>query len=495
MTEDTNTQPSAADQPHKGAQQQKEFTINGETIDTQVTADWLTLYKDDNPTARLFHTAYIKSGSNDAKHPLVFCVNGGPGASSTPLHFSCIGPLQVAISENGGLDLSQKQLVPNNDSWLPFADLVFIDPIGTGYSHRIVPEDKDEKEKAEKDKNEFWATKKDLDSIGEFMRRFLTKHKLWSRPIYFTGESYGGYRAGRMAALLGGQYGIGTEGVIVISPIWQFADVSGADYSASQWINQLPTYAATAHQAGLGRVMAEGDSMDAVLEAVENFAVNDFARALVSGDLMPESERHAILEKAADWMGLDTEQVVRSAGRILIDDFARQLSQHKHEIHDLYDGSLRVLDPFPHRTNNEQAIRNSLFAELHQLTLASQLFFAEFMGVETQLEYKLLNFEVFKAWKDDEKELQLDEPTQSADDFRKGMTNNQHMKAMIVHGRFDSVTPYFASKRLLAQCQFHPSVKERITNVLYDGGHMFYWWPEVKQQFTADVKAFLSVDG
>ncbi|MEJ2654395.1 MAG: hypothetical protein P8Z69_03600, partial [Acidihalobacter sp.] len=343
------------------------------------------------------------------------------------LHFACAGPKTLQRTAAGKFDTASRQLDDNAASWLGFADLVFIDPVGTGFSHLIKPKPKEDDGKksaeSEEDKNPYWATKKDLDSIGQFMRRFLRQHKLWRRPLYYAGESYGGYRACRLAKLLNKEYGLGMAGIISISPIWQFRDAAGSDYSTAEWINILPSYAAIAHHHGINRC---------------------FPR-----------KSHA-------------------------------------EITDLYDGSLYSLDPFPHRTNNETAVHESLFQDEHLFQNAVHQWYFETLGVETPLEYVLLSEEAFKGWKNDEKKFDLFETASAVDDFRAGMTANPQQRAMIVHGRFDTVTPYFASKRILHQANLDESVKARIEEKLYDGGHMFYSWPNVNARFAEDVRTFVS---
>ncbi|MFV8819996.1 S10 family serine carboxypeptidase-like protein [Haliea sp. E17] len=492
MTEQDTTAP---ENPHRGVRQRQQFALTSGPLEVDVIADWLVIYDKDEADGRIFHTAYL-AGDRDSGRPVIFCMNGGPGGASVFLHFACVGPRALARDSAGKLDTQARDLASNPDSWLNFADLVFIDPIGTGFSHRISrkPEAGEEKKSAEKEaeKNPYWGTKKDLDSIGQFMRRFLRQHRLWRRPLYFAGESYGGYRAGRLAKLLNKEYGLGMAGIISISPIWQFRDVSDSDYSASQWVNQLPVYAAIAHRNGIGRAFAADTPMDEVLRAAEQFSIGDYVQMLVAGELMPEERRQAILARVADLIGLDTEFVGKANGRILIGDYARMVRKLHGEITDLYDGSLYSLDPFPHRTNNETAINEALFNDHHLYQNAVHQWFFEELGVETPLEYQILNHEAFENWKYDEKKFDMFEMASSMDDFRAGMTGNPHQRALIVHGRFDTVTPYFASRRLLHQASLAASVRARISEKLYDGGHMFYSWPEINREFAGDVEAFVT---
>lgn len=466
------------------------FSSAAEQLSTEVIADWMPLHIDDKPAADMFYTAYLVKDDNPQR-PITFCINGGPGGSSVFLQFGCAGPRIVAFDDNGHEVAGAKSLVDNASHWLGFTDLVFIDAIGTGYS-RLRPEEKGEGDKpAEKKDNPYWAIKKDLASIAEFMRKFLTQQNRWQSPLFFAGESYGGYRAARLARLFSKEFQLVVNGLIVISPIWQFRDASDSDYSTSQWVNQLPVYVGIAHRHGLCRDVEANAPMEDVLDAAEKFAVSDFARALVAGTMMDDGERHQIFSRVAAMMGLDEQFVIESEGRVAFVDFARQLKQQDHQITDLYDGSLSSSDVFPNRTSNDAAINEALFNTMNLYAAAVYQWQRGELGVTTELEYVVLNEKANKAWKNDEKDYDLFQLAESMDDFRAGMTTNTAMKSLVVHGQYDTVTPYFASRRLLKQSRMKPDVMARVTEKLYQGGHMFYSWHAQREQFAADVKAFI----
>ncbi len=479
---------------NKGGSKTSVFKSASGELTTDIIADWMPLHIDDKPAADMFYTAYLVKDDN-AQRPITFCINGGPGGSSVFLQFGCAGPRIVAYDDNGHEIAGSKNLVDNSAHWLGFTDLVFIDAIGTGYSRLRPPEKADSEKPPEKKDNPYWAVKKDLASIGEFMRKFLTHHKRWQSPLFFAGESYGGYRAARLTKLFAKEFQLVVNGVIIISPIWQFRDASDSDYSTSQWINQLPVYVGIAHKHGLCRDVAADTPMAEVLDAAEKFAVNDYARALVAGTMMDESERHQIFSRVADMMGLEDRFVIESEGRITFVDFARQLKKQDHQITDLYDGSLSSGDVFPNRTNNDAAINEALFNSMNLYAAAVYQWQRGELGVSTELEYTVLNEEAHKAWKNDEKEFDLFQLAESMDDFRAGMTTNTAIKSLVAHGQYDTVTPYFASKRLIHQSRLKADVRARISEKLYQGGHMFYTWHEQRKRFSDDVKAFIQSFG
>lgn len=471
---------------------QNTFTFKSESGDlvTDVIADWMPLYIDDKPAADMFYTAYLVK-DDGAQRPITFCINGGPGGSSVFLQFGCAGPRILAYDDEGHEIAGAKGLVDNPSHWLAFTDLVFIDAIGTGYSRLRTEKPTDGDKPAEKKDNPYWGVKKDLASIAEFMRRFLTSQNRWQSPLFFAGESYGGYRAARLAKLFSKEFQLVVNGLIVISPIWQFRDASDSDYSTSQWVNQLPVYVGIAHRHGRCRHMNADTPMSEVLEDAEQFAISDYARALVAGTMMEDEERQKIFSRVADMMGLDAEFVFESEGRIVFADFARMLTKQDHTITDLYDGSLRSTDPFPNRTSNDAAIGEALFNTMNLYAAAVYQWQRGELGVSTELEYTVLNHEANKAWKNDEKEYDLFQLADSMDDFRAGVTTNTAMKVLVVHGQYDTVTPYFASKRLMHQSRLKPDARARVSEKLYQGGHMFYSWHEQRRLFCEDVRALI----
>lgn len=479
---------------NKGGRENLPFQCGPKELLTDVIADWMPLCIDEKPDADMFYTAYLVK-NEDPQRPITFCINGGPGGSSVFLQFGCAGPRILAFDENGHEVAGAKQLVDNPAHWLGFTDLVFIDAIGTGYS-RLRPQQTPEgKKPPEKKDNPYWAVKKDLASIAEFMRKFLTLHKRWQSPLFFAGESYGGYRAARLAKLFSKEFQLVVNGLIVISPIWQFRDASDSDYSTSQWVNQLPVYVGIAHKHGLCRHVSADTPMSEVLDSAEQFAISDFARALVAGTMMDDEERNQIFRRVADMMGLEERFVIESEGRISLGDFARQLKKQDHKITDIYDGSLSSGDAFPNRTNNDAAIEEALFNTMNLYAAAIYQWQRCELGVSTELEYVVLSEEAHKAWKNDEKDYDLFQLAESMDDFRAGMTTNTAMKSLIVHGQYDTVTPYFASKRLMHQSRLKADVRARITEKCYEGGHMFYSWQDQRQRFSDDVKAFIQSFG
>ena len=482
--------PAREHEPPKGAVSEHRLRLGATELGYRAVAEWLLLRKRDKPIGEMFSVYYAADGD---ERPVTFVFNGGPGASSAYLHVGALGPKRVEFTKEGDLLPPPVRLADNAESWLAFTDLVFVDPIGTGFSRTIdAPPTKLDDAKAEKDakqNDEFFKVNRDLDALGEFISKFLSKHKLWSRPVFIAGESYGGYRVARLARKLQENHGVGLNGAIMISPALEFGGLTGSDYDSLLWTGLLPTFAASALYHGRSRAFASGASLEGALAEAEKFAVGDYARYLAAGDAMPAPERRAILERAAALMGLSYDYVERKAGRISYYDFRREFLRDERKIVGLYDAAITAVDPFPDRdtfqgadptaSSIERVFASGVNAHLRQT-----------LNVETDRDYHLIAFDVFNGWKDDPAKHPFDSPSGATDDLRYGFALNPHMKAMISHGIYDMVTPYFASNRLVDHMKLTPEQRANLTIRHFRGGHMFYAWEKSRQEFSSAAREF-----
>ena len=457
-------------------------------------AGWMTLQEHDQPVAEMFHVAYLKDDVPSSKRPITFVFNGGPGASAAYLHVGALGPKRVLFNPDGSMPKPPAKLGDNEDSWLYFTDLVFVDPIGTGFSRALVDAngggEKDSKEsdngaKLKEKSKAFWEVKRDLDVLGEFIQKFLSKHRRWDSPVFIAGESYGGYRVARLMRKLQEDYGVGLNGAILISPALEFALLGGSDYDILYWADMLPTMAATAYQHGKKRV--ESDSLASHILAAERFARERLVPALALGSAMPDADRDAVFEEMAALTGLSSEYVKRQEGRIGMVEFCREMLRGERRVLGLYDTSMTSVDPFPDRDRFEGP-DVSLAGIGRMFTGAVNTHLRSNLGVEDTRDYHLLNFDAFANWKfENEGEMRQGFIT-ATDDFRYGMSLNPHMQVFITHGYFDMVTPYFSSNRLADLMRLDPSLRENLTLQHFKGGHMFYTWEESRRAFFTAMK-------
>lgn len=463
----------------------------GKTHKIIAQAEWMTLRKHEKPVAEMFHTYYKLDSKSQKNRPLTFVFNGGPGAASAYLHIGGLGPQRVYFEPDGNLPPPPIQMKNNAESWMGFTDLVFIDPIGTGFSRIIESAKEDTKEnkvdgKPIVEEKEFFQLNRDLDSLGEFIEKFLSRHKLWDRKIMIAGESYGGYRVAKLARRLQEGFGVGLHAAIAISPALEWSLLNPHDYDTLSFVDGFCTMALAAAFHGKSRVFKKGTSLALAKSQIEEFATNDFAISLVSGSHHSEKNLN-IWKQAADYLGLDPELLVRSQGRVRFWRFAREIFKAESKIIGFYDASIVAVDPYPDR-------------ELHQApdpTLVSiERIFASginhllrsVIGVSTERRYELLSTQVNMAWRRDEQQHIFDTNVGATDDLRFAMSMNPHMKVLITHGLYDMVTPYMSSDRLASQMRLLPEQEKMLHIKHFGGGHMFYTWEKSRVEFTRWVE-------
>ncbi|WOD40077.1 S10 family serine carboxypeptidase-like protein [Nodosilinea sp. E11] len=467
------------------------------------SAQWQTLYENDKPVAELFHVAYTIAEQDPAKRPITFVFNGGPGAASAYLHMGALGPRRVVFNPDGSLPRPPVQVADNAESWLSFSDLVFIDPLGTGFSRTLPKEgekadasdEKSAKADKEADKSDdkpdekakkFWAVDRDLNSLGEFIQTYLSAHHRWLSPVFIAGESYGGFRVAKLCRKLQQDYGVGLCGAILISPVMEFMLLEGNDYSLSGWATVIPSMAATA--AYHGRVNTT-DSPAAHGAKAADFARKTLIPLLALGSTAPAEDQQRVFGELAALIGLAPEIVQRHRGRIDITIFARELLREQQRILGLYDGSVTAIDPFPDRLLSE-GTDPTLEGIDRMFTGAINSHLRSTLGVDTSLTYNLLSFEVFKAWEFLPESDYRQGFAGSVDDLRVGMALNPYLQVYITHGIYDLVTPYFSSEHLKDLMNLNDELRPNLTLRHFQGGHMFYTWEESRRQWFDNMQRF-----
>jgi carboxypeptidase C (cathepsin A) len=500
MSDETKNEKSDKDEkkpdhePPAGAETTASWGRGRNAIKYTATAKWIVLRKKEKPAAEIFSVAYV-AGDGDRSRPVTFVFNGGPGASSAYLHMGAVGPQRVDFPSDGTLPVLPARLVENESSWLAFTDLVFVDPVGTGFSRIIEPEKKgDEKETKPDDApdpKEYFGYKRDLESLCEFIGRWLSENRRWGSPVFIAGESYGGYRVGRLARMLQESAGVGLNGAILISPALEITGLQLTDYDVLPWVDRVPTMAAAAAHHGKSRAFRKSTSPERVLREAEEFATGDYATFLTRGASIPAKERTRIFTRLADIVGLSPEIVVRAEGRVGLFRFVRELLRDERKVLGLYDTTITATDPFPDR--DEFTWPDPTLSGISPAyTMAVNRMLRSEIGVETDREYTLLSYEVNAAWKDDAQQHAFAPPPGATDDFRYGMALNPHMHAFITHGQYDLVTPYYASDRLRNLMRLDPQMANRLTVQHYGGGHMFYAWEASRKAFTAAIQKFVA---
>lgn len=444
--------------------------IDGEKIEYTVTAGMLPIRNETGSEveAQIFFVAYTKK--TDQPRPLMFSFNGGPGSSSVWLHLGAVGPKRVEMLEDGGLPPAPYKLSDNPFTWFTECDLVFIDPVGTGYSR---PKDKELGKK-------FWGVKGDIESVGEFIRMYLSRYDRWASPLFLVGESYGTTRAAGLSNHLL-ERGIAFNGILLVSSILNFLTARWFKGNDLPSILFLPTYAATAWYHGKVR----NRSMPKLLRDVEAFAMGEYSQALAKGDNLPSKERKAIIAKLAQFTGLSPKYIEQTNLRIEIHAFCKELLRDEGRTVGRLDSRFKGIDPRliaerPEFDPSMTAIRPPYTAMFND-------YVGRVLGYKTDAPYLIMGG-MFEQW--DWGSAAEGTPDVS-ETLRKAFARNSHMKLFVASGYFDLATPYFATKHTIAHMGLDPTVRANITMAEYEAGHMMYIHADSLRKLKADVTDFI----
>lgn len=414
---------------------------------------------------QVVYTAYIVPNGGVSR-PVTFALNGGPGASSVYLNMGAVGPKRVQFGAQGNSPSDSPVTTDNPNSWLDFTDLVFIDPVGTGFSRSLVDEDATKKA--------FYANDPDIKYLSKVIYDWLVKAGRLRSPKYVMGESYGGYRAPRIAYELQSQIGVGVTGLVMVSPYLDPASGDGATaLSPLPWMIDLPSMAA-AHLESQGRLTPTA------MAEVEAYTRGQFATDLLRGRADPAATAR-IVARVTELTGLDPALVRRMGGRVDSGTFLREVHRGDGTIGSVYDSNVTAFDPFPwsaQRQSNDP-ILDALIAPT---TSAMVDFVTRVVGWKTDARYHALSYEVNQAW---DRGKPDDTPVQ---DLRKAIANDPNMGVLIVHGWDDLSCPFFASRLIVDQLPSFGTT-DRVKLDIYPGGHMFYSRSDSGTAFKADARA------
>jgi carboxypeptidase C (cathepsin A) len=416
--------------------------------------------------AEVVFTAYTLDGPKDPSRPVTFAFNGGPGAASVYLNLGAIGPKRVQFGAQGDSPSDPAVLVDNPGTWLDVTDMVFIDPVGTGFSRSLV--DKDESKKR------FYSIKPDIEYLSRIVYDWLLKNGRMASPKYITGESYGGYRVPRITYFLQTRLGVGISGMVMVSPYLEPPMDQAPNFSPMTWITTLPSMAAANYERQ-GKPLSPG-----LMREVEDYARGEFASDLMKGRRDPAAVDR-LVSKVTAYTGLDATFVKRSGGRIEIGAFLRELYRDQGKIGSVYDSNVTQDDPFPWAPNGR---RNDpiLDAIIAPTTSAMVDFDTRIVGWKVEGRFNALSYEVGSDW---EPGVEL---TEATTDLRQAIAADAKMKVLIAHGYDDLSCPYFVSRLVIDQMPISGD-PGRVRLALYPGGHMFYSRPASQAAFRNDVLA------
>jgi carboxypeptidase C (cathepsin A) len=461
----------------------KSFTgrFNEDRVAYTVTAGE-TFLKDDKgeDTASIFTVAYTKDNtSNPASRPVTFVFNGGPGSASLWLHMGVFGPKRVVVPSDGQDAGAAPYLIEDNPlSILDVTDLVFIDPVGTGYSRTLG----DAKGK------DFWGLREDAMSVAEFMRIYLTKNGRWNSPKYVAGESYGTTRAAQLVNELQRTFtGVALNGVIMVSAILDFHAAEFAMGNTLPYISVLPTYAATAwyHDA----VTNKPASLETFVEEARQFALNDYSVALLKGSRLTADEKEVIVEKLARFTGLSETYIRQTNLQVGDFRFMKQLLRDRSLSVGRFDSRYtgKDFDDAGEYFDNDA----SAYAIDAAFVTAVNDYLTRVLEVDFTQRYKVLDREPGRNWNWSVRDGGWPSYVNVAPHVGRGMRENKDLRAFFANGYYDLATPFFATENAVAANGIDP---DRVVMEYYEAGHMMYTHKPSLEKLAADVRTFI-IDG
>jgi carboxypeptidase C (cathepsin A) len=459
-----------------------QVTIHGQTLGYSARVGYLSIRDEEQVVrARMFYVAYVLDRPENApQRPLLFAWNGGPGSNASLLELDAMGPLRLNKQPGPSNPRKPATLVANEDTWLQFADLVFVDPINTGYSYATTPEFL----------KEFLNDQGDADSIAEFIRLYRVHFALQTAPLYIMGESYGTFRAAGVADILGKRR-ILLDGVVMLSTVLNFEESHSPDLSP---VFLLPNYAATAFVQH--RLNPELEvSLTKTVDQAQHWAETEYLADLFAGDRLSAERKKAAAQKLAQYTGIPSETWEQANLRLGPDQFAADvLGPAKKEYVGHYDTTIvgKLGHPGePYNVSADPSLDNGVDAMVYgylrdELGWKTDAFYAGPFGG---------GYPSPPSFRADWMSVRWNRGYGYADRgaaLADALEQNPGLRVFIAHGYFDLSTPFAATEYVVSHLDLSPDARKRITFVRYEGGHAAYIAPAVRKQFSEDVSAFVA---
>ena len=460
--------------PEKLTETKHAISIGGKEIRYTARAGVIQLKDaEDKSTASIFHIAYTRDdATNAAVRPLTFSFNGGPGSSSVWLHMGLLGPRRVVLEDDGMPLPPPYTLTDNESSLLDETDLVFIDPVSTGYSRAAKPADA----------AKFHGVREDVASVGEFIRLYVTRNKRWPSPKFIIGESYGTTRAAALSGELSGRHHMAVNGIMLVSTVLNFQTIRFAEGNDLPFVLYLPSYSATAWYHKKLPADLQKLKLDDLLPKAEAFAAGDYNAALLKGTSMKPEERQRIVRETARLTGLSENYVDRSNLRIELSRFAKELLGQEGYVIGRFDSRYkgRVRD----RVGTSMEYDPSGEGVFTAFTATFNDYVRRELSYESDLNYEILNG---LGWDWGEKNGYLN----VGETLASSLTRNPFLKVHVSSGCYDMATPYFATRYTFNHLGMDAELAKNLVLDDYTAGHMMYLnQPDLKKQ-KADLSKFI----
>ena len=455
--------------------------IDGKVLNYSIEAGTLQLRDEENEPIALFgFTAYFKEGVTDnSKRPILFAYNGGPGSSSIWLHMGVIGPKRVEINDAGYTPAAPYNLEENPNSPIDLADIVMIDPVGTGLSHAIG-----------KAKNtDFWGVDEDIRSVSLFIKQFINEHNRWNSPKYLLGESYGTMRNAGVMNYLQERLGMALNGVVMVSAVFDIRMLAFAAGDDISYITNLPTYAATAwyHDQVPGK-----PELTKFLQDARDFAGGAYASALMKGDQLAGMERQDVLKKLAYFTGLSEEYLSRANLRVSQPEFSQQLMRDQGETVGRLDSRFTGVNQDLNSQYTDYDPQSAAISPGY--TAAFMDYYYNQLGVDKSNYYNVSAYarRGFNwKWEHGHGRGFPTGGVNTGVDMAEALSHNPNLKVLIMNGYYDLATPFYNVEYTIDHLGLTPEIKKNIIMKYYEAGHMMYTHEESLKMFKKDLAAFI----
>jgi carboxypeptidase C (cathepsin A) len=455
--------------------------LDGQVISYKATAS-TTLLKDakGEPTALIYSTAYTKSDSKDmSTRPIAFIYNGGPGSASIWLHMGAFGPRRVVTANAAQTPPPPYRMVDNIGCLLDKADMVFIDPVGTGFSHAV----------GKAEGKDFWGVDQDAKSLAEFISIYISRNNRWNSPKFLIGESYGTFRSAVLGNLLQSSKGIYINGIVLISSVLDLATLQFAPGDDRPYMFFLPSYAAAA---SYYKMLKEPPSdLKAFLMEVRKFASTEYAEALMKGSQLTEAEKIDVARKLSHYTGLSEDFLVKADLRVSLSQFNAELERNRGLTIGRYDA--RYSGPTIDLLTERSEYDPSYTAVSGAFTAAFNTYCREELKYSPERTYETLSGEPGRNWdwKHSNGRNFGGGAANAEVDLAEALLTNSHLQVEVENGLFDQATPFFATEYTMDHLGIPADLRAHIHLNYYDSGHMIYLHEEDLAKLKANVASFI----
>jgi carboxypeptidase C (cathepsin A) len=456
--------------------------IGGQTISYKAASSTILL-KDEKgePTASIYSTAYTRSDAKDfSQRPIAFIYNGGPGSSSIWLHMGAFGPRRVVTADAAATPPAPYKLVDNSDCLLDKADLVFIDPVGTGFSHAV----------GKAQSKDFWGIDQDVKSLAQFITTYVSRNNRWNSPKFLIGESYGTFRSAALGDYLQTHHGLYINGIVLISNVLDLRTLGFLPGDDMSYILYLPSYAASAWYYKV--LKDRPDNLDAFLAETRQYAAGDYATALMKGSKLNDAEKGEVAKRLARFTGLSEDYLSKANLRVTLPQFNAELQRSRGLTIGRYDS--RFSGPTYDLLTENFEYDPSFSAVMGAFTAGFNSYVREDLKYSPERNYETINGEAGRNWDwkhaAGTKSFFPGAPNVEGD-LIEAMLDNPHLQVQVENGYFDMATPFFATEYTMDHLGLPEKLKGHIHLEYYTAGHMMYLHSDDLAKLKSNVGGFI----